>query len=79
MEWKYCVIEHQRKQSDIILMGNIGNTKAPTKQVWNIVYSVPFDPDDLVIVDLAFRACLAWVENNKVDGSEYLINEMFFI
>ena len=74
-EWRYSVIEYQQKKSEIIL---IGQASSPVKSVWNIVYTAPFDPiknDELQ----AFEACEVWLEQNKVDGSNYIITEMFFV
>lgn len=75
MNWKYCVIEYQQKKSEIILLGN---TPAPSKSCFNILYEAPFDP---ILEDnaTAFDACLMWIENNKVEGSKYAITEMFFV
>lgn len=73
--WKFQVIEYQKRQSDIII---IGETKAPVKPCWNLLYSCPFDPMDEVEVSMAFQACEAWLEQNKVDGSDYVISELFF-
>ena len=77
MEWKYTVIEVKKKQSEIILLNT--HNPAPVKSVWNILYTVPFDPMDAGETMTAFDGCLTWIENNKVEGSEYVITEMFFV
>lgn len=77
MEWKYCVIEIEKMASGIIL---IGQTKpANAKPVWNIVCQIPYDPIDDTETDDAFNACLIWLEQNKIEGSKYVITEMFFV
>lgn len=75
LEWRYSVIEYQQKKSEIIL---IGQNVADVKSVWNIVFSAPYDPmqNDEII---AFEACQAWLEQNQVEGSNYVITEMFFV
>lgn len=74
MEWRYSVIEYQQKKSEIIL---IGQYNAPVKSVWNILFSAPYDPmgNDEII---AFEACQMWLEQNRVEGSNYIITELFF-
>lgn len=74
MEWRYSVIEYQQKKSEIIL---IGQTNAPVKPVWNIVYSAPYDPMENNEFE-AFNACQIWLEQNRVEGSNYIITELFF-
>lgn len=75
MDYKFCVIEHEQKKSEIILLSP---SIAEVKKCWNILYSVPFDPADEEQNVMAFNACMAWLEQNKVQGSKYVITEMFF-
>lgn len=76
MQYKFCVIEIEQKKSEIIL---INTATAQSKSCWNILYSIPFEPSDEEESMLAFNGCLAWVEQNKVEGSKYVIMEMFFV
>lgn len=73
--WRYSVIEYEKKMSEIILIGQ-NNLKA--KPVWNILYSAPFDPIKNDEYE-AFHACEIWLEQNKIEGSNYVITEMFFV
>lgn len=77
MEWKYVVIEHKKKQSEIILLNSYN--PEPVKPVWNILFTAPFDPNNPDETMYAFDGCMTWIELNKVEGSEYLITEMFFV
>lgn len=73
---KFVVIEYLKRQSNIILLGE--SSAATPKPCWNFLYSVEFNPMDEIECSLAFNGCEAWIENNKVDGSSYVIQEMFF-
>jgi len=76
MEWKYCVIEIEQRVSNLIIAFSEKNYK--DRSVWNIIFTVPYNPiaNDEVI---AFDACMAWLEQNKVESSKYVITEMFFV
>lgn len=76
--FKYCVIEYERKESNLILSAAT-LSQSPTKKVWEILYGVEFEPMDDVETHLAFDACQVWVEKNRNPGSKYVIMEMFFV
>lgn len=46
---------------------------------WNILYKVPAEREDLGEEALSFKGCLAWIENNKVEGSKYAIVKMYLV
>lgn len=49
-----------------------------SKEDWRILYSTP-EEGDLSDEIYGFDACQAWIENNKVEGSKYVILKMFFV
>lgn len=73
--WKWVVVEWMRRQSEIILLGG---SKPEPKTCWNFVFLCPFDPADEQEQLMAFQGCQIWLEKNRVDGSKYLITEMYF-
>lgn len=77
MEWKYCVVEYAHKASNLILSSS-GYESLPLKNCWNVLYSIPFDPENDLETATAFNGCVAWIEGNKAAGSKYLVMEMFF-
>lgn len=71
--WHYVVIEIEwQRQYD-----QAGHTV--TEQCWNHLYKVPTYRDDFGEESLCFKGCLAWIENNKVDGSKYAVMKMYLV
>lgn len=75
--YKWVVIEIERKRSQLIILSSTGPLPIVTEKCWEIRYSVPF-PEEPGGEVLAFNACIAWIENNKVDGSKYVVQDMYF-
>lgn len=80
-EFRFCVIECAQKHSGLILVtatGERNQDAAAKKPCWNILYTAPFDAGDQEGEELAFTACMVWLEANANDTSEYVIQDMFF-
>jgi hypothetical protein len=53
------------------------------QKCYNILYKVPIQgnnhPEPWDAETLSFDGCLAWIENNKVEGSKYAVVKMYLV
>lgn len=80
--WKYCVIEYKKSASGIVLLDSPFETapkNVPMNNCWNILYQIEFNPLDESELELAFNACMVWIEQNGVSTSKYCLMEMFIV
>jgi len=70
--FNFTVIEVKQQQNIVGLDG-----LEIFKPCWNIVFKALYSKEE--DADTAFTGCLIWLENHKVQGSEYVITEMFFV
>lgn len=82
----HVVVEIERTVmvSDIKMDGNIILSACfpdieKQARCWNILYKVPAEREDLGEEALSFKGCLAWIENNKVEGSKYAVVKMYLV
>lgn len=73
--WYYVVIEiecsRQYNQAGYIV----------TEACWSTLYKVPIEQftHKEYALEMAMTGCLAWIENNKVDGSKYAVMKMYLV
>lgn len=75
---KKSIVPDIRRNGDIILSINLPDIEV-IQQCWNILYKVPLEREDLGEESLSFKGCLAWIENNKVEGSKYAVVKMYLV
>lgn len=83
--WHYVVVEIEQSRQYNQAGGFL------IEQCWNILYSAPVkqkpvseqrgDTTYVSLVDdeLSITGCLAWIENNKAEGSKYAVMKMYLI
>lgn len=74
--WHYIVVEIEQT---LDVYGAMGPQKIQCPCWWRILYKVPVEREDLGEEALSFKGCLAWIENNKAEGSEYAVMKMYLI
>lgn len=74
--WHYIVVEIEQT---LDVYGTIGHRRYSILAGGRILYKVPVEREDLGEEALSFKGCLAWIENNKAEGSEYAVMKMYLI
>jgi hypothetical protein len=82
----HVVVEIERAEW---ITKNVSVFSPPTEVIsmnrscWNILYKAPIQsnnhPEPWDGETLSFDGCLAWIENNKVEGSKYAVVKMYLV